>query len=56
MFEYDICLCASTECPRYENCVRGELTKKQGIYTISYLAECCNENNNYEMFIGGKND
>ena len=54
MFENDICLCASKECPRYDECIRGELTKKKGIYTISFLREICNQNNNYEMFIKGE--
>ena len=52
MFETDICLCASEECPKYKDCKRGGLVKRQGIYTISYLFEVCNETNNYEMFIG----
>lgn len=56
MFEDDICLCASKECPKYKECIRGELTKREGIYTISLLSECCNQNNNYIMFIGEKND
>ena len=56
LFEDDICLCASIECPRYEECIRGGVNKKQGIYTISYLKEVCNQNNNYEMFIGEHND
>ena len=37
MFEYDMCLCASEECPRYDECMRGGTTTKQGIYTISFL-------------------
>lgn len=51
MFEDDICLCGSKECPRYDECLRGNGTKKKGIYTISLLRECCNQNNNYTMFI-----
>ena len=51
LFEYDICLCGSTECPKYEKCIRGGLTTKKGIYTMSYLREICNQNNNNEMFI-----
>lgn len=49
----DICLCASKECPRYENCLRGfEYTKKRkGIYTISYFGETCNEKTNFPDFI-----
>lgn len=56
MFEYDICLCASKECPKYSECIRGEKTKREGIYTISLLREICNQNNNYQMFIGDEND
>ena len=52
MFEDDICLCASEECPKYEDCVRGGKIKREGVYTISYLAEVCNQNNKYECFIG----
>lgn len=51
MFEYDICLCASEECPRYNECLRGKGIKREGIYTSSYLRETCNENNKYEYFI-----
>lgn len=51
MFENDICLCESRECPHYKECVRGELTQREGIYTISLLAEICNEKNNYIMWI-----
>ena len=51
MFENDICLCASKECPRYEECLRGDGIERKGIYTISLLREICNQNNNYEMFI-----
>ena len=51
MFDDDICLCASKECPRYDECLRGNGTKKEGIYTISMLREVCNQNNNYEYFI-----
>ena len=47
----DICLCASKDCPRFNECYRGGLTEKKGIYTISLLAEICNENNNYIMQI-----
>lgn len=48
---YDMCLCASVECPRYHECCRGGLTKRQGIYTSSFLAEICNESSNYEYYI-----
>ena len=51
MWEDDICLCASKECPRYDECLRGNGTKRKGIYTISMLREVCNQNNNYEYFI-----
>ena len=52
MFEYDICLCASEECPRYDDCIRGRKTKREGIYTTSLLSEICNEDTKYECFIG----
>ena len=51
MLEYDICLCASEECPRYESCLRGAGIKRVGVYTVSFLREVCNENNKYEYFI-----
>ena len=51
IFDDDICLCASKECPRYKECLRGDNTKRKGIYTIALLRECCNQNNDYEMFI-----
>ncbi len=53
MFDDDICLCASKECPRYDECYRnGETKNKKGeIYTVSMLREVCNQNNNYEYFI-----
>lgn len=48
----DICLCASTECPRYNDCYRGSGVDRKGrIYTSSYLAEVCNKDNNYSAFI-----
>lgn len=58
MFENDICLCASKDCPRYEECIRGGAVKREGIYTIALLRESCNQNNKYIMFIGAdkKND
>ena len=56
MWENDICLCASKECPRYDECVRGNDKKKEGVYTISFLRECCNQNNNYIMFIKSENN
>lgn len=49
---YDFCLCASVWCPKYNECYRGGKTKREGIYTSSYLGEVCNEENNYENFIG----
>lgn len=54
----DICRCASKECPKYNKCLRGNgyKGKLQGIYTISLLAQVCNENSNYEMFIKVEND
>lgn len=54
MFDTDICLCASEECPKYKECIRGGKTEKEGIYTMSYLSEVCNQNNKYEYFIGEK--
>lgn len=52
MFEDDICLCASIECPRYNDCMRGDNYKRvDGVYTVSFLKEVCNQNNNYAMFI-----
>lgn len=47
----DMCLCASEECPHYNECWRGGLTTRKGIYTMSYLAEVCNEKNEYECWI-----
>ena len=34
MFEYDICLCGSQECPHKEECERGR-KHAPGIYTMS---------------------
>ena len=51
MFEYDMCLCASKDCPRYNECLRGAEIKRKGVYTTSYLGDICNENSNYETFI-----
>ena len=48
---WDMCLCASKDCPKYDECCRGGLTQPEGIYTISLLKECCNEDNNYMMWI-----
>ena len=48
----DICLCMSIDCPKYEECMRGDNYKRaDGIYTVSNLKEVCNQNNNYELFI-----
>lgn len=53
----DICLCASIKCPRYDKCIRGDGYKHvKGIYTVSELASICNQNNNYEMYIGEQYD
>ena len=53
----DICVCMSIKCPRYDKCMRGDgYKRKDGIYTVSNLAEVCNQNNNYEMYIGEKYD
>lgn len=51
MFELDICICASKECPRYSKCLRGAGIKRAGIYTMSYLGEHCNESSDFEAFI-----
>ena len=51
LFSWDICMCASEECPRYNQCLRGSLTKRQGIYTQSFLSEICNEENDYKYQI-----
>lgn len=59
MFEYDMCLCESAGCKRYNECLRGNGIKREGIYTTSYLAEICNEENNYAAFVPieeGKNN
>ena len=53
----DMCVCMSIKCPRYNKCMRGDGYKREdGIYTVSNLAEVCNQNNNYEMYIGEKYD
>ena len=53
----DICVCRSIKCPRYDKCMRGDGYKRpEGIYTVSDLAEVCNQNNNYEMYIGEQYD
>ena len=34
----DICLCASVECPKHKECLRGiGYEKVKGIHTISYF-------------------
>lgn len=51
----DICICRSIECPRYKRCLRGDgYERPEGIYTVSNLAQICNEDNDFEMFIDGK--
>ena len=51
----DMCVCMSIKCPRYDRCIRGDGYKRpESIYTIANLAEECNQNNNYKMFIGAK--
>ena len=51
----DICVCRSIECPRYDECARGDgYERPEGVYTVSNLAEVCNQNNNYNMFIQGE--
>lgn len=54
----DMCVCRSIECSRYDECTRGDGYKRPaGIYTVANLAEECNQNNNYKLFIQGvKND
>lgn len=54
----DICLCGSINCPRYDECARGDGYKHPTteIFTVSNFAEICNQNNNYKEFIGVKND
>ena len=47
----DICMCADMDCPKYNECLRGGLIKKVGIYTASCLSEICNESNEYELLI-----
>ena len=51
MFERDICLCATVNCPKFQNCLRGAGTKREGIYTASFLGVVCNELNDYAEFI-----
>lgn len=51
IYESDICLCASEECPRYKECLRGTGLKRNGIYTVSVLGEICNEDSEYQAFI-----
>ena len=53
----DMCVCRSTDCPKYKECYRGDgYERPEGVYTVSLLAQICNETNNYELFIGEKND
>lgn len=47
----DICMCANEECPKYNDCLRGGLIKRVGIYTSSYLYEACYENGEYRLLI-----
>ena len=51
----DMCLCGSTECKYYNKCYRGGLTKKKGIYTISFLSQICNAHTNYQYLITNNN-
>ena len=51
----DTCRCISINCPRYEECARGNgYEHSAGIYTASNLIEECNQNNNYKSFIQGE--
>lgn len=48
----DICLCATEDCPKYKECLRGDGgVRPPGVYTMSFLGEVCNEKNNYADFI-----
>ena len=51
MFESDICICGTTDCPKYNECLRGTGMKRSGIYTMSYFGTICNEENGYMQFI-----
>ena len=54
IYEDDICRCATENCPKYNQCRRGNgFHHDAGIYTVSFLGEVCNEENNYEYFIKG---
>jgi len=50
MFERDICLCATVDCPKFQNCLRGAGIKREGIYTMSLFGTVCNEQNGYTWF------
>ena len=51
----DTCRCTSINCPRYEECARGNGYEHSArIYTASNLIEECNQNNNYKLFIQGE--
>ena len=52
----DICLCASRECPRHKECLRGiGYDNVKGVHTVSSLAGICRYSN-YEYYIGDKDD
>ena len=56
-FMDDMCVCRSIECPKYDECMRGDGYKRpEGIYTVSMLATECNQNNNYKLFIQGEKE
>jgi len=49
----DICLCASKECPKHKECLRGYQFSKgsPGIYTVSDFKTICNEKTGYTEYI-----
>lgn len=56
MIDYDYCLCATEDCPRYDICVRGGGVKHEpGIHTVSYFGTMCNEENGYMQAIEVEN-
>lgn len=51
MIDYDICMCATKDCPRYNICYRGGgFNRGAGIYTVSFFGDVCNESNGYPNF------
>lgn len=51
MFERDFCSCATKECPKYQDCLRGAGFKREGIFTASFFGDVCNEQKGYTYFI-----